>query len=87
MLVTKYYMYLISWVFENYFKQIQNQQEAGIQDGIRSPCSQIVSKNLLNSRVNACNKISLKFHENCGYFENGSAKNFFWTSSIFFGQN
>ena len=38
--------YSISWVFENYFKQIQNQQEAGIQDGIRSPCSQIVSQNL-----------------------------------------
>ena len=36
----------VSWVFENYFKQIQNQQEAGIQDGIRSPCSQIVSQNL-----------------------------------------
>ena len=27
-------MYVLSWVFENYFKQIQNQQEAGIQDGI-----------------------------------------------------
>ena len=39
-------VYTISWVFENYFEQIQNQQEVGIQDGIRSPCSQIVSQNL-----------------------------------------
>ena len=41
--------------FSNFFKQIQNQQKAGIQDCILSLCIQIVFKNFVNSRIVAHN--------------------------------
>ena len=59
--------YIISWVF---FKQILNQQKAGIQDCILSLCIQIVSQNIVNSRIVAHNKIKLQFHKNGGYLDN-----------------
>ena len=76
--------WVLSWVFWNFFKQIQNQQKVGIQDCILSPCIQIVFKNFENSRVNARNKITLKFHENCCYFDIGLTKKIFWAFQIFF---
>ena len=53
-----------------FFKQIQTQEKAGIHDFILSLCIQIVSHNIVNSRIVAHNKIKLKFHENYSYFDN-----------------
>ena len=33
--------WVLSWVFWNFFKQIQNQQKAGIRDCILSPCHKV----------------------------------------------
>ena len=64
---------LVSWKYTatklDFFKQIQNQQKAGIQDYIISLWIQIVPQNIVNSHILAHNKIKLKFHEN-GYFDN-----------------
>ena len=45
--------------------------------GISSLSIQIVSQNIVNSRIAAHNKNKLKFHENCGYTGNASSKNYF----------
>ena len=70
--------YLLSWNI--YFDILtDSKSEKGRHSRLHflSHCIQIDFKNYENSRVNAHNKIKPKLHENCCYFENGWAKNFF----------